>query len=605
MRRPSLFPWILACAGSLVLGLPARADKLTRAEIGKAGKAATAYVDVPGRGTGSAFCVHPTGLFVTNEHVVRGQEGAALKVVLDAGLKTQRVLPAAVVRADKDADLALLRVEAKGDLPALPLGTDDGLTELADVFAFGFPLGAALAADRAEYPAMTVTAGTVAALRRKGGELQYVQVDVSVTFGNSGGPLLDENGKVVGVITSGVPGQRGITLAIPVSRVRRFLATPDIQFVPPQLTAATAGQPTEFRARVVSVIPTAKEPSVRLTLQAGDDPPRSFDMTRGDGVYTAVAAPVPAATDARVRVTIGFGSGTVAGLMNNFPLKVGGRAVKVGEVRQIELKPKPRAVLADGTAVEGEVTGLGPTEVGLGEEKATLDLRKATQLTVAARGPVEVLTATVVAHVDGVEVGRVTKRVAVRGAPVAGGAWTALGGRNPFPAILEPSDKVLADKEGLRLNGRNYVRTIKGDYLGRDFKFELVYTLKGGETSGITWIGIGAADPVAPYGEPNDSVFLKIHPPALDGGWVGLVNSPAGGALPVGKIGKAGTHRAVIEKKGDVVTVGIDVDNDGPSDDDMERTIPDIKAYGPFLHNKNTYLFFGGGATFTKLRISE
>src|SRR5204863_4481752 len=136
----------------------------------------------------------------------------------------QRALRVTVVRADKDADRALLRVEVKGDLPALAVGADDGIAELAEVFAFGFPLGAALATDRAEYPAMTVSAGTVGALRRKGGELQYIQVDVSVTFGSSGGPVLDESGKVVGVVTSGVPGQRGINLAIPAGRVRRFLA---------------------------------------------------------------------------------------------------------------------------------------------------------------------------------------------------------------------------------------------------------------------------------------------------------------------------------------------------------------------------------------------
>src|SRR5258708_6016710 len=92
------------------------ADKPTKAEIGKQGKAATAFVDVPGRGTGTGFCVHPSGLFVTNEHVVRGAEKADIKIILDAGLNTQRVLPATIVRLDKDRDLALLRATTKDEL---------------------------------------------------------------------------------------------------------------------------------------------------------------------------------------------------------------------------------------------------------------------------------------------------------------------------------------------------------------------------------------------------------------------------------------------------------------------------------------------------------
>ena len=53
------------------------------------------------------------------------------------------------------------------------------------------------------------------------------------------------------------------------------------------------------------------------------------------------------------------------------------------------------------------------------------------------------------------------------------------------------------------------------------------------------------------------------------------------------------------------MTIAIDVDNDGKSDDDIERSFPDIKALGPFLNKKNTYLFFGGGGTFSKFRITE
>src|SRR6185436_6636256 len=70
-------------------GTWAREGKPTKVEIGKRGKAATAFVEVPGRGSGTAFSVHPSGLFITNEHVVRGIETGDVTLVLDPTLTSQ------------------------------------------------------------------------------------------------------------------------------------------------------------------------------------------------------------------------------------------------------------------------------------------------------------------------------------------------------------------------------------------------------------------------------------------------------------------------------------------------------------------------------------
>src|SRR5206468_3772509 len=125
--------------GLLALTLPASAqEKLTKVEIGKRGKAATAFVEVPKVSTGTAFCIHPSGLFITNEHVVAGAKGE-ITLVLNPSLEDQRVLKAKVVRTDKSLDLALLRVEGAKGLPSLTLGSMKGVAELSDVVACGFP----------------------------------------------------------------------------------------------------------------------------------------------------------------------------------------------------------------------------------------------------------------------------------------------------------------------------------------------------------------------------------------------------------------------------------------------------------------------------------
>ena len=166
------------------------------------------------------------------------------------------------------------------------------------------------------------------------------------------------------------------------------------------------------------------------------------------------------------------------------------------------------------------------------------------------------------------------------------------GGRSPWPAFLEGSPNAVS-KGGLFSSGD--VRTKSGGYLNKDFTFEVIFPLRNGDP--IVIIGIGESRNKA-------SVFLRIHHEYLKSG-VGLAkdgqtrgNQRVGGDLPTG------THRAIITKEGNQVTFAIDVDNDGPTDDDMELTVPDIKTFQPKLHSKNTHLFFGHG-TFQEVRLSH
>lgn len=412
---------LLACAGllsgMLVFSLPAAArgdgDKLPKVEIGKRGKAATALVEVPKVGSGTAFCIHPSGLFVTNEHVIRGAAGDNVTLVLNPSLDNQKILKAKVVRSDKAMDLALIRAVDAADLPSLPLGGVDGVAELAEVVACGFPLGKALSPDMKEYPAVSVNAGSVTALRKKDGQLQSIQVDVALTFGNSGGPVLDDTGKVIGVVVSGRPGT-GINQAIPVNLLDRFLKAPDVSFAPPELTRANLDKPLEFKANVVSFMPKAPEPALKLILQAGNQEPREFPMKKAGGLWVATAAPA-AKTATRVELSVRLGTANVTGTTDDAVFKVAGKPMRLSGVRRIEFKQKPSVLLADGrTTVEGEIAGLESVEIDLAGQKMKLDLAKATQLVVQAEPEIVSVIATVVATVEGKEVARVESRMLVR-----------------------------------------------------------------------------------------------------------------------------------------------------------------------------------------------
>lgn len=155
------------------------------------------------RGVGSGFIITDDGFILTNNHVVAGSSD--IFVTLNDG-KEHR---AKIVGTDTRTDLALLKIEAKG-LKPLPIGESRTLRKGQWVLAIGSPFGLE----------STVTAGIVSAINRDTGDyLPFIQTDVAVNPGNSGGPLIDLSGHVVGVnsqIVSRSGGFMGISLAIPI-----------------------------------------------------------------------------------------------------------------------------------------------------------------------------------------------------------------------------------------------------------------------------------------------------------------------------------------------------------------------------------------------------
>ena len=163
-----------------------------------------------GRGAGAGVIWDAEGLVLTNHHVVAsGRRGSRVQVVLHDG----RTFDAEVVKRGRDLDLALLRIEeAPGDLPAAPVGDSGALRVGQLVYAIGHPWGRLGA----------VTAGIVSGLDVvRGGKARYVQSDVALAPGNSGGPLLNARGEVVG-INAMIFGR--LALSIPSNAASAWLA---------------------------------------------------------------------------------------------------------------------------------------------------------------------------------------------------------------------------------------------------------------------------------------------------------------------------------------------------------------------------------------------
>jgi len=158
----------------------------------------------PSRGVGSGFIVSPDGYIVTNAHVVDDASEVTVK------LTDRREFTAKVIGQDKRTDIALLKIDAK-NLPALDLSSPPPVKPGEWVIAIGSPFGFE----------NSVSAGIVSGVHRAlpGGQLTpFIQTDVAVNPGNSGGPLLNSAGQVVGVnsqIYSRTGGFMGLSFAIP------------------------------------------------------------------------------------------------------------------------------------------------------------------------------------------------------------------------------------------------------------------------------------------------------------------------------------------------------------------------------------------------------
>lgn len=161
-------------------------------------------------GDGSGFVVSHDGLIVTNAHVVDQYPSVSVRLV-NGQLHSGRVLG-----RDETLDLAVIKVDSRQAWQPMTLGEAADIDVGDEVIALGFPLGDQLGRD------YTVTTGIVSSLRTYG-SVERIQTDAALNPGNSGGPLVDRDGRVIGVNTSTATDYEGISFAISIASVRANL----------------------------------------------------------------------------------------------------------------------------------------------------------------------------------------------------------------------------------------------------------------------------------------------------------------------------------------------------------------------------------------------
>ena len=238
------------------------------------------------QGGGSGFVFTPDGLILTNSHVVH--EAARIAVTLADG----RHMPATLIGEDPASDLAVIRVDEPG-LVAAELGDSQRLRVGQIAIAIGAPYGFQ----------STVTAGVVSALGRSlrsySGRLidDVIQTDAALNPGNSGGPLVDSAGRVVGVNTATILPAQGICFAIGINTAKfvasRLLRDGRIR----RSYVGISGQTVPVHRRVVRFYDLAKETGALVLSMEEASPAKRAGLREGDIIVALDGQPVAGVDD--------------------------------------------------------------------------------------------------------------------------------------------------------------------------------------------------------------------------------------------------------------------------------------------------------------------
>jgi len=238
------------------------------------------------QGGGSGFVFTPDGLILTNSHVVHD----ALRMAVN--LSDGRRMPAALIGEDPASDLAVVRVDEPG-LTAAVLGDSQKLRVGQIAIAIGAPYGFQ----------STVTAGVVSALGRSlrsySGRLidDVIQTDAALNPGNSGGPLIDSNGHVVGVNTATILPAQGICFAIGINTAKfvasRLLRDGRIR----RSYVGISGQTVPIHRRIVRFYDLPKESGAMVLSVEDGSPAKRAGLREGDIILALEAQPVAGVDD--------------------------------------------------------------------------------------------------------------------------------------------------------------------------------------------------------------------------------------------------------------------------------------------------------------------
>ena len=199
--------------------------------------------------SGTGFMISSKGFVVTNYHIIDG----ASKIKIRGGYLGMSELNATVAIADHNNDLCVLKVDMPTDYPPPPIayGFDDSLIKAGEsVFCMGYPLTPLMGSE------IKTTNGIISSTTGFQGDVSTYQVSTPVQPGNSGGPLFNESGNVIGIINAKIPGAENVSYAIKISYLKNLtsLLEPSIQFTKKNLKTIPLADKIELFKKTIFIV---------------------------------------------------------------------------------------------------------------------------------------------------------------------------------------------------------------------------------------------------------------------------------------------------------------------------------------------------------------
>src|SRR6202043_2461191 len=271
-----------------------------------------------GEGGGSGFIIAPDGFILTNSHVVHSAKS------IEVTLHDARTFSATLIGDDPDTDLAVIRIDA-AQLPYLPFADSKKLRVGQIAIAIGSPYGFQ----------QTVTAGVVSALgrsmRAQSGRLMddIIQTDAALNPGNSGGPLVNSSGKVIGVNTAVILPAQGLCFAIAANTAQLVTAWLIRDGKIRRSYLGLAGQNATIHPRLVRHHKLSNTQGVLVAGTEPDGPARQSGLADGDIIIAFREAPISSIDDLH-RVLVGKEIGTKSAL----------KVIRGVEMMELEVVPQ-------------------------------------------------------------------------------------------------------------------------------------------------------------------------------------------------------------------------------------------------------------------------
>lgn len=376
----------LLCVAAIAVEFLTVAAKAQEAAAGKSASAAasTALLRTVNEGgcadLGSAFCIDEWGLFLTTAHAASRLDFGSSELVISQAQGQQQSYLAQVIKMDRELNLAVLRVS--GPAKFTPLRFADGPPPAAGtpVTVLAYPLqGRRRGRDLPISPIQAHPCKVTGKATHSPARSDAIVCDARLSWNDSGGPVLDEAGHVVGLIETAVISNRDPSTFIPLERIRKFLDMPQVSVAPAAIPYAQRHAENKVIVSVASLTKPAPAYQIDLSIQGSDGSRRTLTGAVNDGTCTFSFVPVPPSSSTPTTLTARFAQGSVTGVFVDRNLVVGGRTVALHDIRRVEhssQEAESTVTLADGARLRGKVEGLESVSLNLADEPVNLDLSR-------------------------------------------------------------------------------------------------------------------------------------------------------------------------------------------------------------------------------------